>query len=381
MTKISNVLEALDFSDEEIAVRSRLPLERVREILDGAPVNQSELRALSASLKIPLKTFASGTAAVARRDELGLLFRKAKLDKSHGYEGTIETVLAFVEGSLEILPPRRTLPRWLKKFDLKEESYSEAYRLAGMLREQFYSSNLDEPAFDLAQVLSDDASIVISSLRHSRYEGASVIAGGYCFIFVSPRFPGRMLFTLAHELGHILAHHPKGGIVVFDKPTQIGGIKRKAKSEAFADAFASILLLPDLGVGVTLQKIRELYNIKSDSIGDIEILVLARMYGLSFEVAARRCEDLELLPAGGARSLYEFLVKTHGSPERRADELELPARNVLEIPTASSNLLKFVIEKISTGQVSVGWAAERLGLSIDEIYSWHAKAGDSELRH
>lgn len=381
MTRISNVLDALDFSDEEIAERTRLRLERVREILNGAPVNQSELRALSAGLKIPLKTFAVGTAAVSRRDKLGLLFREAKLEKSRGYEGTIENVIAFIEGALEILPPRTSLPEWLKTYDLEEESYSEAYRLAGQFREQFYPRNLEEPAFDLPQVLSDDASIIISKLKHARYEGASVIAGGYCFIVFSPRFPGRMLFTLAHELGHILAHHPEGGIAVFDKPTQIGGIKRKSKSEAFADAFASILLLPDQGVGITLKKIRDLYKIETDEVGDVEILVLARMYGVSFEVAARRCEDLDLLPTGGARSLYEYLVKNHGSPERRADELELPARNIPEFPSTSSNLLNFLIEKVASGQVSIGWATDRLGLSVDEIYTWHARVGDSERRH
>ncbi len=381
MKNVSAVLGSLEFSDKEISARTNISIDRIHEIISGSVVSHSELRALSRGLKIPLKTFAIGATRARRSDELGILFRNTILEKTEGQEGAIEAVGALVEGALELLPKRNHPPEWLLKYRVKEENYIEASRLAALFRREFFRENLIGPAIELPQVLCDTAGLIISRLRHSRYEGASVIAGGYCFIFVSPRFPARMLFTIAHELGHIVAHHVDGQIAVFDKPTQIGATKRKIKTEAFADAFASNLLLPDQGIGLTLKTIREMYKIEAEEIGDIELLVLARMYGVSFEVAAHRCEDLELLPIGGARSIYEHLRKHHKSPEKRAAQLDLPERNVPYIPNISPNLLNLVVEKINAGEVSLGWASDRLGLSIDEIYSWHAQVGDNELPH
>lgn len=381
MTKISNVLGTLDFSEEEISDRTQIPIERVRDIKAGAPVNQSELRSLSRGLKIPLKTFAAGASRSSRNDELSVLFRDARIEKSAGYEGTIENVGAFIEAALSVLPRRNADPEWLGAYLLREENYVEANRLANLFRNEFYPDELFDPINDLPQVLCNKAGVVTARLWGSRYEGASVVAGGYCFVFVSPRFAGRMLFTLAHELGHLIAHHATGTRAVFDKPTQIGGNRNKGKSEAFADAFASNLLLPDQGVGITLAEIREHYRIATDEVGDVEILVLARMYGVSFEVAARRCEDLELLPRGGARSLYEHVVEAHGSPEKRAEELGLPPRNLPYFPRISENLMAAIIEKVDSGEVSLGQMTDAFGISIEEIYSRHARAADDSAFH
>jgi len=130
--------------------------------------------------------------------------------------------------------------------------------------------------------------------------------------------------------------------------------------------------MPDRGVGMGLKKIREVFHIISPSVGDIEILWLSRFFGVSFEVAARRCEELELLPAGGSVALTGRLKKDFGSPERRAEQLGLPPRPKVSIPKLSPNLLSVIVRKIKSGKISVGWASERFGLSIDELYKAHA---------
>ncbi len=61
----------------------------------------------------------------------------------------------------------------------KEETYGEAERLADEFRKLFYADRLDDPALDLAIVLSKAAGVVVGRLRQSRYEGGSLIAGGY----------------------------------------------------------------------------------------------------------------------------------------------------------------------------------------------------------
>src|SRR5439155_10338864 len=117
-------------------------------------------------------------------------------------------------------------------------------------------------------------------------------------------------------------------------------------------------------VGIALKKIKEVGKLASDNIGDVEILYLSRIFGVSFQAAAVRCEDLSLLPRGGAISIYEKLVKEHGSPEKRAAEINLPPRPKIEFPAIPRHLLDAAIRKVQTGEMSIGRASAALNLSI-----------------
>jgi hypothetical protein len=187
-----------------------------------------------------------------------------------------------------------------------------------------------------------------------------------------------MLFTLAHELGHLIAHHNSEAYSIVDIEDEPGRAQAKATSdEGFADAFASCLLLPSAGVGLALQKIRERFKVSQDAVGDIELLFLARFFGVSFQVAARRCEDLRLLPRGGGWTLYERIVKEHKNPERYADSLGLPPRPDIRFPALPPRLLSEAVEGIRDGRVSLGRAATILNLSIADLFSFHAGAWQS----
>lgn len=363
---------------DEIASRTGLSTERVFEILAGAKVGLSELRALSRGLRIPLQSFAAGVRAIERNESTRLLFRSIG-DVEGALDPTKEFVADFVEAALEIMPARERLPDWLQNLSVKAETYREAERLAYEVRKIFFGDRFDEPIPDLAEVLARDASIIVGRLHLSRYEGVSLISGNYAFIFVSPRFLPRMLFTVAHELGHIVAHHTVN-YALFERPTEIQGFGSRRKAEGFVDAFASVLLMPERGVGQVLKKVRSLMNISSNQIGDIEILLLARFFGVSFEVAARRCEALDLIPAGGARSLIEVLRRSHSNPEKRADEVGLPSRESIPVPILSDRLLEPLLRRLDEGVISAGWAADRFGVSINDIYAAHAKL-NRELRH
>jgi len=374
MSRLSDTLRGLGLGADQIASKSRLPIERVRAILRGEDAPLAELRAISTGLRVPLNILATGKRSGEDGSELGLLFRGARQDGS-GYDVTVERVATFVEAALRVLPKRESIPAWLDEFVVNEESYEEAERLALLFRSRFFPDRIDDPVDNLPSVLND-AGIIIGRLRFSQYEGVSLVADNYGFIFVSPRFIGRMLFTLAHELGHILAHHRKGHAPVLERASSIGNFRHRSRSEGFVDAFASNLLLPDRGIARALQTIREHYRIKSPVVGDIEILLVARYFGVSFDVAARRCEELELLPVGGAYSLAERLKKEFGSAEKRADALGLPSRPPLKFPPVSPQLATAISYAINTGEVSIGWAADRLGLSLGEILAANARSGE-----
>ena len=372
MANVAGTLRALSLQPGEIASRTRLKPERVQEILSGAPVTAAELRALSRGLKLSMRAFTS-TGSPANSPALRARFRAPGVADSER-EPTIDRLAGFVEAALKVLPARESLPDWLGRFGLKgPESYAEAERLSRELRALIYPGEVNSPAIDLPQRLRRLDGLIVSQLKNSKYEGASVAAGGYLFVFVSPRFPARMLFTLGHELGHVVAHHSLQAAHL-DLATSIGSFRNRA--EGFADAFSSAFLLPAPAVGGSLQAIREFIGATSDEIGDVEILILARLYGVSFDVAARRCEDLDLLPSGSAASLSGFLREHHQNPEKRAEALNLPPRAPVQFDVVSPVLMKFVHDSVASGATSPSWLAERLNTSIESIYETHMSMGE-----
>lgn len=372
MANVAATLLALSLLPNEIASRTRLAPERVKEILDGAPVTASELRALAQGLKLSMRAFTSA-GSPATSPTFGARFRAPGVTDSER-EPTLDRLAGFVDAALKVLPIRARLPEWLERFSLqKPESYDEAERLAAELRAFIYPGEVDSPAIDLPQRLRTLDGMIVSQLKNSKYEGASVAAGGYLFVFVSPRFPARMLFTLGHELGHVVAHHSVQSAHL-DLATSIGSFRNRA--EGFADAFSSAFLLPAQAVGGSLQAIRQFIGATSDEIGDVELLILARLHGVSFDVAARRCEDLNLLPRGGATSLAEHLRKHHKNPEKRAEALGLPPRERVHFDVVSPVLMKFVHESVASGVTSPSWLADRLNTSIESIYETHASTNE-----
>lgn len=362
---VSDALKGLKVSPQQIANKSGLPLDRVQRILAGEAPAISEVRAIASGLRVPMHLLARSTSPTDVADAR-FLFRDTKREDA-SYDVTVEKVAAFVEAALEILPPRDSLPKWLEHCRTDQRSYDAADALAKQFRRLVYTDPDSDPATDLIAMLGLLEGVVVSRLDHSRYEGVSLVSGNYCFVFVSSRFSGRMLFTAGHELGHLLAHHQMGHPALFERPTDIGGFGRHSREEAFVDAFASCLLLPDVGLGKSLRLFREHFELQENNLTDLELLLLARFYGVSFDVAARRCEDLGLLPRGMGQALSRRLSDEHGSPEKRADALGLPERPPIPFPAVSPVLASALSRKISVGEVSIGWAADRLGLSIGEI--------------
>lgn len=367
MSKAAALLRQFDLSASDIAQRAGVSEPRVNEILAGGKVTMPELRALARALKMPLSAFATGVRPVDSENEIKVLFRRVG-NLSSQLEPTQEYVARYVAAALEVLPLRLELPEILVGLVAKDDTFETAEQIATDFRARLVPDQPFDPLSDLAELLDERAGIIIARLIHSKFEGASLVAGCRPFLFVSPRFAPRTLFTIAHELGHLLVHHGKGEPALFERASEIGGRGQRVR-EAFVDAFASSLLMPQQGVARVLQAIRNQWKLIDQPIGDLEILMLARFFFVSFDVAARRLEQLQLLPAGGARSLSETLKKVHGSAEQRADRAGLPARKPISIPAFSRTLLKAIDSSIEDGRVSMGWAIENFGLSIAEMYA------------
>lgn len=379
MDNVVKVLRALALPAQEIANRTRLSEQRIEQILGGGAVSTADLRALARGLRLPMRAFSKGSLETSERPAVNMTFRSLPRATADKHEPTFERLYSFVDAALKVLPIRDGLPRWLDHFPRQpDETYENAELIAKSFREMFLADPLSSPVTELPAILQQLDGVVLSTLRNSKYEGASLSIGGYVFIFVSPRFKGRMLFTLAHELGHVIAHHENRN-VVFDLPSDVGN--RRSKSESFVDAFASCLLLPEQGIGRALMAIRTAIGKQAGPVGDIEISYLARFFGVSFEAAAWRCEALGLIPEGGASSLVAHIKAEFRSPERRADQLHIPTRPDIDIPLIDKRLLAAAFDKVSREEISPSWLASNLGVSLSAIYNLHSERDGYALRH
>ncbi len=368
MADLSATLAKLSLPPEEIAGRTKLSLARVAALMRGEPATATELRALMNGLRLPARTF-SRAGFVTDTAASTVRFRNTRTKAE--YDPTNERIAGFVDAALKLLPQRQSPPEWLEGlWEFPHSSADHADQLAQRFRVMLYPEQEDEPAIGLPQRLNALGGVLVNQLVNSKFEGASLVAAGYIFIFVAPRFPARMLFTLGHELGHVLAHHASEQ-PHYDLAGDVGRFKNR--DEAFADNFSATFLLPARAVGIVLSAIRQNYVVRSDAVGDVEILTLSRFFGVSFEVAARRCERLGLLPPGGASSLSEYVKKEFGSAERRASQAKLPERQSISLDRISPVLIDAASREISSGEVSPSWVAERLGVSVDQLQK--ARAG------
>lgn len=365
MSRIPEALGSHAQNLEELSLRTDIPIERLRGLSGGADPSMLEVRKLAAALKLSVADMAPMPKEARQAD---LLFRATAKMKNLPADTLVETLSRKMGYSLELLQraPNR-IPSWIREFSELPKNNPEV--LALHFRQLFCNGDQVSPLLLLPTLLVERLQIMLFVINTPFIDGASAYLSGIPFIFVAARFPARMLFTCAHELGHVLAHlDPQKDFAMIDSDSEIR--HSKSSTERFAHAFASAVLIPRAGLGIVLKKVREFSGLPSDSpIGDVELLYVSRIFGVSFEVAARRCEDVDLLPRGAAASLNEKLKAEYGSAEKRADLLNLPPRTSVSFPPLPPELLTSVIEKIRHGELSLGRASMMLDLSIGDLLS------------
>lgn len=374
MIDIHSRLEQAGLSAEAVAQKAGLSLDRMQTILRGEDFSLEELQKIANALKIRASEFLHNPA---EQDKAELLFRRSIRQKdSPKFGASIHAFSRQIANTFFLTASLLGNLRWLYRFPKSLTTYEGAAQYAALFRRHYFGDDQVSPMLNFPTIISRDLGVFLFVVPDQAFDGASAIFSGQAFIFLAPRkFRPRMLFTLAHELGHLIGqHHEQADFATLDEAEHVGTIRKQGKLiEQYADAFASNLLLPEAGVAVALRKIKQFHRLSTEQIGDIELLYLARIFGVSFEVAARRCEDLTLLPPGGARSLYQKIVKEHGSPEKRADEEGLPPRAEIELPSVPPQLLEAAVERIRAGHLSVGRASVLLRVSIQDLYAANAE--------
>jgi Zn-dependent peptidase ImmA (M78 family) len=336
--------------------------DRIRSIGRGSEPTLREARVLSRALSMPM-------VPKAHDLDLEVMFRSTHADID---SNLLQQNLLTFEQFKDVLELAATLAKnsdWIRAFDELRRSRSPPALFAAHFRSNFCDSNELDPLDALPQIMEERLGAFVLRARDRGIEGASAVLNGFSVVLVAPRsFAPRMLFTLAHEIGHLVAHHnlTESKSVFLDKEIRPSRLSADTNDqERFANEFASVLLLPSAGVLRALREIRSHLG-ASGQLGDIEISMLSRFFGVSFEVAAYRCESMSLLPMGGANALYQVVKDKYGNPEQRAESEGLPPRNAISL-SISKVLMDRAAGLVRSGELSIGRAAEMLNCPLENL--------------
>lgn len=205
--------------------------------------------------------------------------------------------------------------------------------------------------------------VLVASHEGDPLSGAAITDRRFPLIFVnSAHALPRSLFTLAHELGHILAGH-NGSSITLDR--ELSG---STTEERMANAFAASFLMPE-------DVVRNMVEEKGRS--DVALINLAYTLGVSFESVVYRLHNLGFIDTAGRDQLRRVnwrQVLLHLSDEHmrggltRDQAAQLQARSLTapaELPPA---LLVFrASEGFRKGAISAQAFADLVGEDPDGV--------------
>lgn len=372
MTNIAAHLASKNLTVEKAAQKAGMTPERFEQVVGGAKATLGEMRGIAKALQVPVSSLMERAPA----EPIKMLFRQT-LEQREAVEvaSHVDVLSSQVRDALSIAHGLPSNLSWLDLFQGMEPGPDAAGSFAELFRKAFGGIDDLEPFPELAQILAEMGVLLLFS-RDPSVEGVSAIVDGYAIVIIGPRtFKPRMLFTLAHELGHLVAHHDKRAkeYAHLDKEADWSRAPVRAE-EKFADAFASELLLPKHGVLSALKAVRGQLGISQQPLGAVEIAWIAHIFHVSFEVAARRFETFGLLPKSGARAFYQRLQDDFKNPEKFAASVGVPARQDLVIETTPA-LMQSAAAKVRAGELSLGKAAELLNVPVSALVLANSEIG------
>lgn len=180
------------------------------------------------------------------------------------------------------------------------------------------------------------------------------------------KFPASRLFTLLHEVGHILNGSNSSACDLKDVN---GDLKRGDIEERLCDSFAAAVLMPENEFKNDNSVVNVSHNLDDDALSRI-----ATRYRTSYLAVVRRLYSLNLINytnySKRTKAFFDEILPKIIAKMRKPkdDDFRLP-RSVYvnhEIKRAGKSFTEFVIEKYSNGAIGSGEAKRLLG--VDTLY-------------
>lgn len=289
--RIRRIREAAGLRAQDLAARVDLDPTAISKIENGRrAIKTAELTRIADALKVsPLALLEDDTLLT----DLPIAARRAGTSIAQGgaYERLLslsELHVVLADAGIPTTPNLAAVPRttgmgW----------FEAANRLAdwALQRLNFQVVEGDQRLAALADAIERelDVDVFIKAYPGDPLSGAAITHPAFPLIFVNSDHPrSRSLFTLAHELGHILAGHAEDSITL---DRELAG---STDAERMANAFAANLLMPEPEIRAAIEG-----NGRKMS----TLVRLVNTLGVSYESLVYRLHNLRLINADGRDKL------------------------------------------------------------------------------
>jgi Zn-dependent peptidase ImmA (M78 family)/DNA-binding XRE family transcriptional regulator len=190
-----------------------------------------------------------------------------------------------------------------------EDWLVSATRLADWVSERLNDEGRADDRFSaLARAIENNlgVDVLVEAHPEDALAGAAITDEAFPLIFVNASQPTpRALFTLAHELAHVLTGH--GETITLDRD-----LSAHSPSERFANAFAATLLMPE----VEIRRAIDRYGRGAESLAR-----MLQLFGVSFESLVYRLHNTRRIDARGRDNLRSLglrgLIRELDRPEHK----------------------------------------------------------------
>jgi Zn-dependent peptidase ImmA (M78 family)/DNA-binding XRE family transcriptional regulator len=284
--RIREIRELIGMQAQELGLLVALDPSAISNIERGKrSVKSEELSAIAKALGVsPLAILERdsllGRLPVSPRTANGTVLRGDVLERLTGLAELHEILAEWEDSRTEYGFPSVDTSQWLQ----------EASALAEWATENLGASPYSDDRFiKLVGAIEEKlrVDVLVEERGTDLVAGASITDSHFSLIFINSIQPiPRALFTLAHELGHVLV---QDGEFIVDQD-----LVARSNSERFANAFAAAFLLPE----------SELRSHIKGSVPDAhEMSEVLDLYGTSFETLVYRLHNLRIINAIGRDKL------------------------------------------------------------------------------
>jgi Zn-dependent peptidase ImmA (M78 family) len=358
LTALLDYLLARSIAKEKVA-EAGIALQRVEELYGDAEPTIDEIRKVSKAFRVAARDLILPiNRELSDRTKFRSNFNYSPDDLSYYEACLIENRFTEIGTELSI---NSTLPFFL---DFEKTSES-AEHLSRLFRIELIGFDLESPLLDLPTILYQNFKVILFTFSSREIDGASYRRGNSAIISIAERNDIRMLYTLGHELCHLLVdiNDQNNSEAWVDEDVFAPSNKELRTAEYFAHEFSAALLIPLEGLLREIKMTSALVK-GPGSLTAYHIARIARKFGTSFSVAARRCENLRLIDPGAASTLERAVKEEYQSAEKFADAFKIPQRRHVDWKYPSNEILSELDEFFSSGDLSWTRVHELLNLKI-----------------
>ncbi|TSA19800.1 ImmA/IrrE family metallo-endopeptidase [bacterium] len=349
----------LRLTQDQLAELVQLPRPSISNIESGnRAVDSMELVQLARALKKPISFFLELPIEQIQDEPLTVLYRSDEIsetDKSAVDDfvrlskdySALENLLGLQDSSL--------LPCWGAPLRSKWEAIVQGEKAASDLRG--YLNIGSGPAPDLDNILEQRGiKVVLRPLPDSKVWGFSITSAEFGHaIFVNTNCTReRQLFTLAHEVGHLIMDRGHTATVLTEKEAKDEDThEQETLAEVRANSFAAAFLMPDVAVKAALLQLGVTGGAQ-EQISAATIDYLHKQFGVSYDAMLWRLVNLKVITKKDREKFLPYAV-----------EDAAPAGGVAS-PLLPERYRALAIEAYRRAKISIGKLADLLRIDIYE---------------